>query len=135
MAKRGRPKAAPKTAAPRTAKRGPYLRDIKDPDQLGTGGIRLRQHRLSRGWTVEMLAGEAGVSHGTISGIENGELGYSHLTLLKLARALRITIGQLFDVDPRAGTGETFWPLWHQANDHERQRITDLARGVVRPKK
>ena len=131
MAKRARPKAA----ALRTAKRGPYLRDIKDPEQLGTGGIRLRQHRLSRGWTVEMLAGEAGVSHGTISGIENGELGYSHLTLLKLAKALRTTIGQLFDVDPRSGAGEAFWPIWISADDHERQRITDLARGVVRPKR
>ena len=126
MAKRGR-KPGP---------RGPYKNyksDVTDPDSLGGGGIRLRQHRLARGWTVEVTAEKASVSPGTISTIENGG-GYSPETLLKLAKAFKTTVGALFDVDPRKG-GEALWPIWNEADAPERQRIIDHARGVVRGKK
>lgn len=119
------------TKNPKVA-RGPYKsqNDVKDPDQLGAGGIRVRQHRLSKGWTVEVLAERAKVSVGTISGIENGS-GYSHVTLVKIAKALGTSVGALFDVDPREGGGQEFWPLWGQADATERQRIIDHAKGVV----
>ncbi len=118
-------------------KRGPYKteNDVSDPDQLGTGGIRIRQHRLAKRWTVESLALEAKVSQGTISGIESGKLGYSHVTLIKLADALGTSVGALFDVDPRGGPGGEIWPLWRQARPDERQRILDHASGVVGAKK
>lgn len=114
--------------------RGPYKTETEDPDQLGTGGIRLRQHRLFRNMTVESLAAGARVSTGTISGIEGGDLGYSHIMLAKLAKALETTIGALFDVDPRKDGGEVIWPLWNRASEKERQRIADHAKGVVGPK-
>jgi transcriptional regulator with XRE-family HTH domain len=125
MAKRGR-KPGP---------RGPYKSDseVHDPDMLGGGGIRLRQHRLGRGWTVEITAEKADVSPGTISQIENGG-GYSPDTLMKLAKAFRTTVGSLFDIDPRKG-GDALWPLWNEAGAAERQRIIDYAKGVVRGKK
>ena len=78
--------------------RGPYKSDVSDPDMFGGGGIRLRQYRLARGWTVEITAEQTGLSPGTISGIENGG-GYSPETLLKLAKAFNATVGQLFDID------------------------------------
>tara|TARA_R110000868_G_scaffold392126_1_gene662642 strand:+ start:138 stop:563 length:426 start_codon:yes stop_codon:yes gene_type:complete len=117
--------------------RGPYKteNDVTDPDQLGAGGIRLRQHRLSKAWTVEFLAERAKVSPGTVSGIENGTSGYSHVTLVKLSKALGTSVGALFDVDPREGLGREFWPVWHQASDPEKQRITDYAKGVVEGRK
>lgn len=118
--------------------RGPYTSrsDVKDPDQLGAGGIRLRQHRLARGWTMEVTAERAGLSTGTIGEIEAGYKGYGPDTLLKLADAFGVTIGELFDVDPRqTGPGGAFWPLWQQATPAQRQRITDLATGVVGHKK
>src|SRR5262245_9704735 len=115
--------------------RGPYKIDseVHDPDALGGGGIRLRQHRLGRGWTVEITAERAGLSPGSISSIENGG-GYSPETLIKLAKAFKTTVGSLFDIDPRKG-GEGLWPLWNEADAPERQRIVDYARGVVRGKK
>jgi transcriptional regulator with XRE-family HTH domain len=113
--------------------RGPYKNDVENPDILGGGGIRLRQYRLMRGWTVEITAERAGVSPGTISGIENGG-GYSPTTLLKLAKAFRTSIGVLFDIDPRKG-GDALWPIWNEADAPERQRIVDYAKGVVRGKK
>ena len=116
--------------------RGPYRSrsDVTDPDKLGSGGIRLRQHRLARGWTLEVTAEKAGLSTGTIGEIESGNGGYSPTTLQKLATAFNVTVGELFDVDPRqeAASG-SIWPIWRQATPAERQRITDLATGVVGP--
>jgi transcriptional regulator with XRE-family HTH domain len=119
------------TMAKKSRKRGPYLREVEDSEALGTGGIRVRQHRLARMWSVERLADAAGLSQGTISSIESGKGGYSHLTLIKLAKALQTTVGALFDVDPRHGAGAVFWPLWNAATPAQRQRIIDYARGVV----
>lgn len=118
--------------------RGPYTSrsDVKDPDQLGTGGIRLRQHRLHRGWTMEITAEKAGLSTGSIGEIEGGHGGYSPETLQKLANAFGITVGELFDVDPRQEAAyASIWPLWRRADPNERQRILDLATGVVGHKK
>ena len=41
--------------------RGPYKSDVEDPDLLGGGGIRLRQFRLSKGWTLEVTAERTGL--------------------------------------------------------------------------
>jgi transcriptional regulator with XRE-family HTH domain len=125
MAKKGR----------KTGPRGPYktrpgARDVENPDQLGTGGIRIRQHRLARAWTVAKLAEESGLSDGTISGIENGEIGWSRDSLPKLADALGVTIGELFGVDPRPGKSSDFWTIWNGLKAPQRQRVADFARGI-----
>lgn len=127
-----------KPAKTSKGQRGPYTSrsDVKDPDQLGSGGIRLRQHRLARGWTMEVTAEKAGLSTGTIGEIEGGHKGYGPETLQKLAKAFGVTVGELFDVDPREeASGGAFWPLWQQASQAEKQRILDLATGVVGRKK
>lgn len=123
----------------KTGKRGPYktrpktgtLGDVEDPDKLGTGGIRLRQHRLARGWTVEMLSIEADLSPGTISGIERGELGWSKDSLAKLAKALKTTIGALFDRDPRRGREGEFYVLYERLDAGKRQRVRDFTKGIA----
>lgn len=128
MAKRGRkpgPRGPYKTKANKRGKGS----EVLDPDQLGGGGIRLRQHRLAKAWTVEVMAERAGVSPGTVSQIENGG-GYSFETLHKLATALGTSIGALFDVDPRQGGGAAFWPVWEALGPTERQRVMDYAQGV-----
>jgi transcriptional regulator with XRE-family HTH domain len=114
-------------------KRGPYKTesDVSDPDQLGTGWIKVRQHRLAKPWTVEMLAEVAEMSQGTISGIEGGKVGYSHQTLIKLANALGTTVGALFDVDPRGGKGGEIYPLWGRASPSQRQRIIAYTKGML----
>jgi transcriptional regulator with XRE-family HTH domain len=113
--------------------RGPYKSDVEDPDYLGGGGIRLRQFRLTRGWTLEVTAERTGLSPGTISNIENGG-GYSPETLLKLAKAFRTTVGNLFDGDVGKG-GDIFWPIWLEADTAARLRIIDYAKSVVKGKK
>lgn len=123
MAKRGRPAKA-------KVLRGPYKSDdVEDPDLVGIGGIRLRQHRLARAWTVEKMAEKAGTSIGTISGIENGK-GYSPTMLSKLAKALEITVGELFDLDPRPGKGGEFWVTVRRLKPPQRQRVMDFTKGL-----
>lgn len=103
---------------------------IKDPDLVGAAGIRIRQHRLARGWTIDALAADTGLSIGTISGIEGGK-GYSPETLIKLAKAFDVSVGMLFDVDPRKNEAAGIWSLWNAATADEKQRIVDYAEGVV----
>jgi transcriptional regulator with XRE-family HTH domain len=57
----------------------------------GSVGRKLVEVRERRMWTQARLAGEAGVSPTTVSGIENGRIGRPHFgTLRKLARALGV---------------------------------------------
>ena len=64
-------------------------------ERLGIGGRLLRERRLKM-WTQGDLAGEAGVSPTTVSGIENGRISSPHFgTVRKLARALGVDPGAL----------------------------------------
>ena len=84
--------------------RGVYKSKPENLSRLGTGGIHLRQWRHHRGMTVAVLAEKAGVSAGTVSGIENGLTGWHNQTLEKLANALKITTGMLLDFNPLKGS-------------------------------
>ena len=59
-------------------------------------GNRIRALRAERGLSQEALADHAGVGRSYMSGIERGVRNCSTLHLLRLARALRISVGDLF---------------------------------------
>lgn len=65
--------------------------------------IYLKEWREFRGFPTEGLAEKADVSPGLISQIENNKSGGSADTLQKLADALDIEVGELFDVKPEEG--------------------------------
>ncbi len=59
--------------------------------------LLIRQWRERRGWSLRELGERSGVSYVTIANIERGYYANQTLaTLEKLARALRITIPDLF---------------------------------------
>jgi transcriptional regulator with XRE-family HTH domain len=65
--------------------------DVMDRSEVQSRVVEFREERM---WTQGRLAGEAGVSPTTVSGIESGRISRPHFgTVKKLARAL--------DVDPR----------------------------------
>jgi transcriptional regulator with XRE-family HTH domain len=68
----------------------------KDPLLRGLGW-RVRQLREAKGWTQEMLAGRAGLDRSYVAGIEAGLRNPSTRALAKLARALGVTLSELFD--------------------------------------
>jgi transcriptional regulator with XRE-family HTH domain len=61
-----------------------------------TIGPRLRHIRLEKGFTVEMLAAAAGLNKGFLSRLERGAKRPSVATVLRLAAALDVPVGQLF---------------------------------------
>ncbi|MBX3491800.1 MAG: helix-turn-helix transcriptional regulator [Parvibaculum sp.] len=60
---------------------------------------RLREHRAQRGLTQADLAEAVGVSRKTINTVENRVFVPSTVLALKLARALDVTVHELFELD------------------------------------
>ena len=60
-------------------------------------GRRVREGRLARRWTVEMLAERVGVSHVTISKVEHGDPTVALGTAFEAAALVGVS---LFDDDP-----------------------------------
>ncbi|AXI46770.1 transcriptional regulator [Sulfitobacter sp. SK012] len=65
-------------------------------------GVRVRELRKARGWTLEQAAGQAGLARSTLSKIENGQMSPTYDALKKLAVGLEISVPQLFTA-PSAG--------------------------------
>lgn len=81
---------------------------------------QLRATRARRGWTLDELAARSGVSRRLIVQLEQGEGNPSLATLLKLARALGITLANLLSPQSqdRAAArvrGEDAMTLWSTA--------------------
>lgn len=79
-------------------------------------GARVRQERMSRSWTLDHLAGVAGVSRRMLINVEQGAVNPSVGTLLRLSDALGIGLPAL--VEPpepaalkviRSGEGAALW--------------------------
>jgi transcriptional regulator with XRE-family HTH domain len=66
---------------------------------------QLKEWRTKRGWSLRELAAESGVHHMSLYRLESGKLDPQLSTLLKLCRALGITLNQLVGVarKPRRG--------------------------------
>ncbi len=65
-------------------------------------GVRVRELRKARSWTLEQAASQAGLARSTLSKIENGQMSPTYDALKKLAVGLEISIPQLF-TPPKAG--------------------------------
>ena len=59
-------------------------------------GLRVRELRKARNWTLEQAASQAGLARSTLSKIENGQMSPTYDALKKLAIGLQISIPQLF---------------------------------------
>jgi transcriptional regulator with XRE-family HTH domain len=79
-------------------------------------GARIKQERLSRGWTLDQLAAAAGVSRRMVVSVEQGDVNPSVGTLLRLSDALGIGLPALVEPPERAsvkvtrrGEGAALW--------------------------
>ena len=61
---------------------------------------RLRMARADRGWTQAELAARVGVTRKTVNTVENGVFVPSTVLALKLARALEMTVEEVFQLPP-----------------------------------
>jgi transcriptional regulator with XRE-family HTH domain len=58
--------------------------------------VPVRELRLKRKWSQEKLAEKSGMDATYISGIECGHRNVGMENVVKLARALKVDVGQLF---------------------------------------
>lgn len=65
-------------------------------------GIRVRELRKAKGWTLEQAAVQAGLARSTLSKIENGQMSPTYDALKKLASGMAISVPQLFTPAPQA---------------------------------
>ncbi|MFV0434672.1 MAG: helix-turn-helix domain-containing protein [Leucobacter sp.] len=102
-------------------------------DELQRLGPRLRAARQERGWTLDDLAGRAGMSVSTLSRLESGKRQASLELLLPLTRQLGIRIDDLIetpDSDPRVRRraiqrrGMTIAPLTREESEVRAFKIT-----------
>ena len=65
-------------------------------------GIRVRELRKAKGWTLEQAATQVGLARSTLSKIENGQMSPTYEALKKLALGMAISVPQLFTPAPQA---------------------------------
>lgn len=96
-------------------------------------GQRIKAIRLSKGLSTEKLASLTGVNQSTISRIESNERSTSVETLLKICKALDVTVSELFESD------ESLPPdlldlikTARKLTPNQRQRITELIEAFIK---
>ena len=90
---------------------------------------RVRALRAERGFSLEVLAAESGVSRSMISLIERGESSPTAVVLDKLAVALGVTLASLFNSSGEAAARQ-------KAAEHERRLVPAVpAFGERQPRK
>jgi len=89
---------------------------------------RVRELRGRRGLSLDALAGKSGVSRSMISVIERGESSPTAVVLDKLAAALGVTLGSLFDL-PKAAPQPPGGPV---ARRKDQAHWQDPASGYIR---
>lgn len=78
---------------------------------LGLLGAHLRRLRLERAITQEALAERSTLNYKHIGRIESGKSEPGALVLIRLARALRVPVGELFEpITPANGSGYRLSP-------------------------
>jgi transcriptional regulator with XRE-family HTH domain len=58
-------------------------------------GQRIREARESKGWTQELLAFHTGLDRSYVGSVERGERNVNFQTLVRIARALEVSVASL----------------------------------------
>lgn len=62
-------------------------------------GKRLAALRKARGWSQEALALESGIARSYLGGVERGQRNIALVNICRLAEALEVKPGELFEFD------------------------------------
>ena len=68
----------------------------KKHQDLITLGLRIRELRISKGFSQEDFAAEVGLDRTYMGGIERGERNIAAINLIRIAKTLNVDIGELF---------------------------------------
>jgi transcriptional regulator with XRE-family HTH domain len=72
---------------------------VRDPIQLqlDSFGVRLKELRLEKGWTLQELADQSGLSKTFVSRLETGDRQASIAAVLTLARIFGVSLASMFE--------------------------------------
>jgi transcriptional regulator with XRE-family HTH domain len=72
---------------------------VRDPIQLqlDSFGVRLKEFRLRRAWTIQELADQSGLSKTFVSRLETGDRQPSIAAVLTLARVFSVSLASMFE--------------------------------------
>lgn len=96
--------------------------------------LRIKDLRKDRGWTGDTLAGKVGITKGYVSEIETGKKTPGAATLIRLAEAFDIKVGELFEGDPaQQAEAEllTHLDVLRELNEVDRLAIFRSAQGLL----
>lgn len=66
------------------------------PEQLKALGLRIKELRVSKGFTQTELANIMGKDHPSLNKLENGKVNPSYIFLLEVAEGLNVDVKELF---------------------------------------
>jgi transcriptional regulator with XRE-family HTH domain len=102
------------------------MANITVQHQMASFGARLRELRLGRGWTLEGLAQQSGLSKPFLSRLESGDRQASISAVLTLSQIFGVSLASMFETAPalepcllvrgsevpaQESHGLTYWPL------------------------
>lgn len=93
---------------------------------------RIRQLRMARGFTLQRVGEESGLSKGLLSKIENCNVSPPIATLSKLAKALNVPIGEFFDTNDLE-PGTVFFPKSKRQKIHGRRTSLNYEYELLTP--
>ena len=99
----------------------------------GIIGERIKQERLDKGLTQEVLAEKANISASFLGQIERGERKLSLVTLIEIAKVLGASLDYLVSASPRENP--ELDELTYLLRDHSQQEIrmiTDISKTVFK---
>jgi transcriptional regulator with XRE-family HTH domain len=71
--------------------------EVQVQSQLSSFGVRLKELRLKRGWTLEELASRSGLSKAFLSRLESGSRQASIAAVLTLSKIFNVSLASLFE--------------------------------------
>jgi len=101
----------------------------------GAVGFNLRQLRTAKGLTLEQLAGQSELTRGYISLVERGLKTPSVAALLRIAKALDVSVTYLFDPHPTPAARYTLYRQNERASGVEEDGFHLLALAAGRARK
>jgi transcriptional regulator with XRE-family HTH domain len=89
----------------------------------------LRQWRKHRGFTLETVGAEVGMTGPNLGRVEKGEVPYSQDLLEQLADMYGCEIADLLVRDPSDPEG--MWSIWERAQPAQRNQIAAVAKALI----
>lgn len=93
--------------------------------------LRIKEHRKSKGWTLEQLSDVSGISRSFLSQIENEKRQPSVETLTILADCFKVSVPDLYEPDAEGPSLHGMLDGIKSLSEKNRQMVNDLIQALL----